>query len=151
KGAGLWNSLVNFCIESGKHSSKGVKELKGAFTQEEKAADKDHKVKMGENSTYRVCKSVLTKAAALDISLVDADGKVKGKTAVEQEIAAHAEEKSNYEKFKSSMNTATVLAAKVVEDGDVSEVGGALLLVQELWAELEMQHTALKAAAAAAA
>lgn len=85
KGKGLWNALLAFTKDF-YHLAPDA--LKDAFKQQEDAANNQLKVQMGKNSTYKVAKGKLLKAHTLGISLVDAKGKAKGKTAIEEEIKA---------------------------------------------------------------
>jgi hypothetical protein len=80
-------------------------------------------------AAYRSAKSVITTAVALSIALKNADGKYKGKTELEKEIKEGKVGKSEFEKFKSSMNTATLIFGKL---DALDDVRNAKELVRQL-------------------
>lgn len=131
KGEGLWASLALAVHEwrstqDAPATEDGAKEM---FTSEEKRINKEKLVVMGENSTYRVCKSVLLAAVRYDIPLVDADGKARGKTDVEAAVKDEKGAKSPAEKFKAALANATKAVDKMEEK---EELEMAYLLAKEL-------------------
>lgn len=119
----LWPSLVLFAVAT----VQGT-DAKPAFKAEEKLASNDAKVKMGENSTYRVQKGIIVAAIAKGIKLVDADGKPRGKTDIEDELKEGKAPKSAIDKFKIAMNTAGALADQLAAHDRIM----AAALVQDL-------------------
>ena len=129
KGEGLWAALCLFVhevrgeSEAGKHNKMEGEAMKTFFKTEERVADKDMKVKMGENSTYRVSKGILVKAVELDLSVVDSDGKPVGKTALEKQIKdlETTAPKSPLELFKKAVERAAD-ALDEIDPADMAEV-----------------------------
>jgi hypothetical protein len=107
-----------------------AKQTKKQFGVQESLASAEKRITMGENSTYRVIKGRIIEAVALGVALLDSDGKARGKTAVEADIAALKDdkEKTAFEKFKGTMSTADKIAAKL----DAKDMLLALALVREL-------------------
>ena len=132
KSNGLWGSLATFVHE---HSSQDADALKAIFKAQEAACVSELKVKLGENSTYRVVKSVLVKARLLSIALVDDDGKLRGKTDIEDAIKAalYKEPATAYERY----TDAVVKAQKQVEKLTAQEVVAAAAVASELLSALE--------------
>jgi hypothetical protein len=125
KSGTLWFAMVSFQQDFHKLNAEQLKE---AIKGQEKEANAELRMKIGENSTYRVVKGVVIKAVELGIALVRKDGKAKGKTEVEKEIKEAVGDKSPADKFKSTMNTATLIEAKL----DVNDVAVAAGLVKDL-------------------
>jgi hypothetical protein len=103
-------------------------DIKPVFKAQEMMASVEHKVAMGENSTYRVVKNLLVNCVAKGVSIVDANGKLKGKTELEKELALLKEEKSAIEKFKATMGTAEKIAAQL----DARDIPNALAMIKSL-------------------
>lgn len=78
---------------------------------------------------YRSAKSVITVAVSMGISLKNAEGKYKGKTELEKEIKEGKPGKPEFEKFKTSMNTATLIFGKL---DTLDDVRNAKELVRQL-------------------
>jgi hypothetical protein len=131
KGTSMWEDLVNFSVTV----EGDRKALDASFKKQEREAVIEVKYEMDKNSTYRAIKSVIGKARELDVLLI-IDGKVRGKTEVEKECKAKAEEtakpKSELDKFKSTMNTANAIADKL----EAKDAVMAAALVQDLLAKL---------------
>ena len=70
---------------------------------------------------YRSAKSVILSAIKAGICLKDENGKLKGKTALEQEIKEGKEVKSELQKFQSSIDTAAKIFAKIDNLGDIRQ------------------------------
>jgi len=131
-GASLWSSLVMFAmtLQDGDPVQPDVNtDMKGAFKKAELVASIESKVAMAENSTYRAAKSVITNAVAAGILLTDDKGKPRGKTEIEDELKALKEEKTELEKFKSSIATASKIAAKL----DAKDIVLAATLANDLF------------------
>lgn len=130
-GASLWVSLVMFAMtqqeDRVEQPVKGT-DMKPMFKAAETAASVEHKVKMGENSTYRVAKGVIVQAVSLGVALVDEKGKPRGKTDIEDELKGLKDEKPAIDKFKATMATATALAAKL----DAKDTVMAAAMVSDL-------------------
>lgn len=103
--------------------------LEAGFKSQEMAFYETTKNRVGKLAAYRSNKSVLLAAAEYGIVLLDGDGKVKGKTAVEKEIKEAKGEKTPMEKFKVVMGTLATVADKLVMEGDLGE---AALLTDNL-------------------
>jgi acyl-CoA-binding protein len=127
KGTSMFSLLLMFAVESGATEGQSV-DLKPVFGVQEKLATAELKVEMGKNSTYRVAKGTIIGCAKAGIALLDADGKPKGKTALEEELAETKTPKSELDKFKTSMTTAANLLAKL----DARDRITAAALVQDL-------------------
>lgn len=134
KQGSLWSGLVLFTVEAMALIPNVEKpDMKPAFKEAEKIATVEQRVKMGENSTYRVQKGILCSCVSKGVVLVDAKGKPRGKTELEDELAALKVEKSALEKFKVSMNTATAIAGKFTAGSDYITAAG---LVSDLLKKL---------------
>jgi hypothetical protein len=97
-------------------------------------------------TNYRTAKSVILSAVKAGVSLVDADGKSKGKSALEKEVAdGKADTKPEIEKFTSTMATAAAIFAKL---DTLSDVQKAKELVRQL-ADMVVKAEAAMIAAAA--
>lgn len=113
KGESLWGNLVMFASEHG-----SAEELKKSFKRNETEAEASQKVRMTENSTYKVAKSVIQRAVESGIPLLDSKGKPRGKTAIELDLADLKTVKTELEKFKTTMATAGNIAAKLTTESD---------------------------------
>jgi hypothetical protein len=145
KAGGLFVALVLFAVTDREAVAKGMAatfDMKGVFKGEERAADVEMKVKMGENSTYRVVKNLICNCVKAGIPLVNADGKPRGKSELEQELAEGKVPKTEAEKFVVAMTTASNIAKKL----DASECLTAAKLVADLMRSFE-DRLSLKAAA----
>jgi hypothetical protein len=80
-------------------------------------------------AAYRSAKSVIVTAVSMSISLIDEEGKYKGKTQLEKEIKEGKPGKPEFEKFKSAMNTATLIFGKL---DTLDDVRNAKELVRQL-------------------
>lgn len=109
-GSGMWGLMV--AVQQDWNSLDHVA-LKETIKGQEAEANTQFKMKINENSTYRVIKGVVLSAVEYGISLVRPDGKPRGKTEVEADIKAAKGEKSAIEKFKSTIDTATKIEAKL--------------------------------------
>lgn len=130
----MWPGLVLFTVEA-MRLIPNVKtpDMKPAFKAAEKQATVEAKVRMNENSTYRVQKGLLCNCVSKGITIVDGAGKPRGKTELEDELAALKDEKSPLDKFKTSMNTANALADKFTT---MPEYLSAASLVNDLMKKL---------------
>lgn len=109
KGSNFWQNLVLFVADV-KPADEAA--LKVAFGHEEKQQTVTKK-KLSTFGAYRSAKSVIFAALKCDVALMDGE-KVRGKTEVEKDIkAAKADGKTELDKFKSAMNTATLIAIKL--------------------------------------
>lgn len=144
KGTSLWEDLVNFSV-----TVEGNRDtLDKAIKQQKREVLVEMKVEVDKNSTFRSAQSVILKARANDVKLLDDNGKVRGKTEVEKECKALEEEskdgKPAIDKFKTTMNTANALADKL----EAKDCVVAAALVQDLLAKLvEMCKPTLQQAA----
>lgn len=117
KGAGMYGLLVFFLVDiNPTHASgssvketcaKVFKACEKAFAQENPKAEK-----LGSIGSYRSAKTVLLQAVEYGVQVLDANGKPRGKTEVEKELAAMKEPKTSMDKFKAAMTTAD----KMVDD-----------------------------------
>jgi hypothetical protein len=134
KGEGLWGLLCLFAHDTrgvdanGKDLKMDGETLKAVFTSNEKVASKDMRTDMNKNSTYRVAKGILIAAVEADLSLVDSDGKPRGKTDLENELKDLKEKKSHLEKFQSAIAS----AAKQVDKLDPADLPTAYLLAKQV-------------------
>jgi hypothetical protein len=134
KGEGLWGLLCLFAHDTrgvdanGKDLKMDGETLKAVFTSNEKVASKDMRTDMNKNSTYRVAKGILIAAVEADLSLVDSDGKPRGKTDLENELKDLKEKKSPLEKFQSAIAS----AAKQVDKLDPADLPTAYLLAKQV-------------------
>lgn len=110
KAAGIFGLLIAFTIE---HASNGHEAVREQVKQQEKLVTETLKVKLNENSTYKVAKNLLCNCVEAGIPLRDANGDPKGKTQLEDELAATKTPKSELEKFQSTMSTASSIADKL--------------------------------------
>lgn len=129
KGNTLWYSMVLFQQD---YAALGKEQLKAIIKGQEREANALLRIKMGENSTYRVVKGVVLSAVEYGISLVRKDGKPRGKTEVEADIKEAKGEKAAVDKFKATMNTANAIADKLLT-GDIPVSTG---IVKELFDKL---------------
>lgn len=134
KGEGLWGLLCLFAHETrgvdanGKDNKMEGEALKAVFVANEKVASKDMRTDMNKNSTYRVAKGILVAAVEADLSLVDSDGKARGKTDLENELKDLKVAKSPLEKFQ----TAVASASKLVDKLDPADHATAYLLAKQV-------------------
>jgi hypothetical protein len=129
KAGGLWHAMVLFQQD---YASLDKDQLKVTIKGQEQEANAALRIKIGENSTYRVVKGVILSAVELGISLINKHGKVRGKTEVEADIKEVKGEKSAVDKFKSTLSTANSIADKLLT-GDLPVSAG---LVKELFDKL---------------
>lgn len=122
KNGTLWQSMVLFQQD---YPSLDKEQMRNVIKGQEREANVEHRIKVGENSTYRVVKTVILTAIEYGISLVTAKGKPRGKTEVETDIKAARGEKSAADKFKATMATATALAGKLLL-GDIPVAAGSV-------------------------
>lgn len=136
KGEGLWAQLVRFSHEMRTNDTpcKDGEAMKASFLTEEKAASKEQKVDMGKNSTYRVIKGILVKAAEYNVELMDAKGKPRGKTDIERELAdlVPKNTKTPLEKLQASI----AAASKQVDEIEDTDLAAATACVEVLYKEL---------------
>lgn len=115
KGAGIYGGAIAFAHEQFNKGAATDVQMKGVFKEQEKVASAELRVKMGENSTYRVVKGLLIAARKAGISYVKPDGDFKGKTELEAELALLSPEKSALDKFKALMNSANAVADNLTD------------------------------------
>lgn len=135
KDGSMFKDLALFAQEFVTTSKDTEASIEDAFKVEEALASAEFKLKMGKNSTYRSNKSVLVKAVEAGVSLVDAKGNPKGKTALEAEVDALAPAeppKSDYDKFVDAVGK----ASKLVDELDAQQCLTAASLVQGLLSKL---------------
>lgn len=129
KGKGLFNALRDFVIEI---KATDAEALRGYFKAQEQYATTLMKVSMSQNSTYKVAKGKLLKAVELGVRLTDSNGKLLGKSALEDAIkaaegpAAPKTPTAPATPFDQCMVAISVLAenaAKVV-DKDIAMIAG---------------------------
>lgn len=147
KATGLFGALVAFAIDVSVNGDTQVDkgtDIKPLFVEQEKLAAAEMKVHFGKDapSTYRVVKGLLVACVAAGIQLKDASGKPKGKTALEEELAATKVPKAEIDKFKTAMNTAGAIADKLPAHDRLV----AAALVQDLLAKLTVGIELAKAA-----
>lgn len=149
KGVSAFGLLSAFAYDTVKEltgdSEAVLKVLKNSVSEQEAAYKVEH-VKMAEFPTaYRSAKSVIMGAVKAGVSLVDEDGKPKGKTQLEKETKdAKGDSKSELDKFRSTMSTAASIFAKM---DTLSDVQASKLLVTELASMVLKAEAALIAAA----
>lgn len=114
KGEGIFGLLITYAIPN---AVNGHEELRKSIKAQEKFVTEELKVKLGENSTYKVAKNLLCNCVEAGISLTDANGKPKGKTQLEEELAATKTPKTPLEKFRATMDTAMKIADQL-SDGE---------------------------------
>lgn len=131
KSGTLYFAMVSFATDP---SFVGLdhEKLKEAIKGQEKEVNVAMRMKIGDNSTYRVVKGIMIAAREYGISLLRTDGKPKGKTEVEQELKDAKGSKSPADKFKATINTATLIEAKL-ETADLPVAAG---IVQDLYDKL---------------
>lgn len=134
-GNNFWNSIALFANE---HYGKGLEE---AFRINEIDAESSIKglagIRLQTLGAYRSAKSVIRSANKLNIKVV-VDGKVRGKTEVEQDIKSQKQDKPALDKFRTSMTTATTLADGVETS---EELGQAFMLAKALTDKLQTKLT----------
>ena len=135
----LWGSLVAFVAES---NANGADALKQHFKDQEALADVEYKMSMSKNSTYKVAKSVLQRATELGIAILTPEGKPRGKTDIEKDIADQRTQKSPADKFKAAL----AVAAKAADQLTEAEMPVSAAMVSELYKKLADRIPMLKAA-----
>jgi hypothetical protein len=126
--------VLSVCYDNGIAPMAGT-DIKPTFAFQERMAVVEEKVKMGENSTYRSIKSVLCTAVGLGVVLIDSAGNLKGKSEVEAEIKALKNDKTELEKFKSAIETATHIKDKLLPNERLIAAG----LVDDLLKTMKME------------
>jgi hypothetical protein len=109
KASGLYGNLGAFVLDVAYANgipAKGT-DIKPLFKNEEQAAEAIMKIKMGENSTYRVIKNLFANCVMGGVNLQDGKGRLRGKSDLESELAALKEPKTAMEKFATAITTAT--------------------------------------------
>lgn len=132
KASGLYGALGAFVMDIAMNDGVQVvagTDIKPAFKEQERLASAEMKVHFGKDapSTYRVVKNLFANAIAKGVSITS-DGKLRGKTDIEADLAALKVEKSELDKFKVAMNTALAIADKLPAHDRIT----AATLVQEL-------------------
>lgn len=125
-----YGKLISFAFEL-THSIEDttkVDVLKSTLQTAEESYKATNKVERMP-AAYRSAKSVIVTAVSMSISLVDAEGKYKGKTELEKEIKEGKPGKPEFEKFKGAMNTATLIFGKL---DTLDDVRNAKELVRQL-------------------
>lgn len=114
-------------------------DIKPAFKEQEQMASVEMKVHFGKDapSTYRVVKALFVNAVAKGVPITE-NGKLRGKTAIEADLDALKTEKSELEKFKTSMNTATAIADKLPAHDRITAAALAQELLNKLAATIEL-------------
>lgn len=125
-----YGKLIQFAAEciNGIEDTKKAEVLKNTL----QAAEGEYKIGMKVErmpAAYRSAKSVIVTAVSMSICLTDAEGKYKGKTELEKEIKEAKPGKPEFEKFKASMNTATLIFGKL---DALDDVRNAKELVRQL-------------------
>jgi hypothetical protein len=145
KTGGLWRALVQFiCTDSepvAKGEAKGT-DMKPVFKAAEQTALAEMKVKMADNSTYRVQKNLICNCVKAGIALMDEKGQPRGKSELEAELDETKVPKTELEKFKLAVNTLTNIGKKL----DASERLIATALVSDVLKDMTASME-LKAAA----
>lgn len=135
KAGGLFGLIGTFVLSEQKQDEtdaggwpKGM-DIKPIFAREEKAATAEMKVTFGKDapSTYRVVKALFVNCVAAGIALEE-NGKLRGKTDLEAELAALKVPKSELDKFKGAVET----ASKISDNLPAHDRLIAAALVQEL-------------------
>lgn len=128
KQGNAFGTLVDFChcatvdnIRAGMAPDEVCDVLKNSVKTQEQEYRALHPKMQEFPAAYRSAKSVIMSALKAGISLVDDKGKYKGKTALEQEIKAGKDEKSELQKFQSSIDTASKIFAKIDNLGDIRQ------------------------------
>lgn len=130
KGAGLFGLVGAFVLSiMPENGFDPGHDLKPVFSNEEKLATVELKVSFGKDapSTYRVVKGLFINCATAGIKLTE-NGKLRGKSDLEAELALGKVPKSEIDKFKSTIATAMAIADKLPAHDRLM----AAALVQEL-------------------
>lgn len=125
KGEGIFGLLIAFSIPL---AGQGHESLGKSVKEQEKFVEAELKVKLSDNSTFKAAKSIIVRCVEHGISLVDSEGKARGKTDLERELEAFKTEKTPLEKFKATISTADKIADTLSD----AEVITAAALVDSL-------------------
>ena len=130
KASNAFGKLIEFAdvVTCAIEDSKRLDVLKNTTKAGEDEFKKANK-EMRMPAAYRSAKSVIVTAVSLSIALKNEDGKYKGKTELEKEIKEGKPGKPEFEKFKASMNTATLIFGKL---DALDDVRNAKELVRQL-------------------
>lgn len=131
KGTGLFGMLIGFAIEMlnmADVKAGGVEALTMLVKDQERMAGMEKGIKLGSNSTYKSAKSVILNAVEAELSLTNVKGKPKGKTELQDELAALKVPSTPAEKFRKALEN----ALKLVEKLDKADVVTAASLSNDL-------------------
>jgi hypothetical protein len=131
KSVSLWENLVLFAV-----AMDPTTEPKENFKTEERLARTEVKVEIGKNSTYRVAKGVIVNALAKGVALLDADGKPRGKTDIEDQLKAAKVKKSAADRFKIVMASANTIADELTDAECISAAALANDLLNKVSASI---------------
>jgi hypothetical protein len=84
----VWHGLATFAAKAVAEGQPGNVDVRKLLEMQEKLLPKEERLALGRRSTYRVSKGILAQAVDLGIPLLQPNGKVKGKTALYEEIIA---------------------------------------------------------------
>ncbi len=134
----LWNNLAGWVAtltlagatpEERKASADAL--IKGAA--EEYTLAHPRAPKLGDIGAYRSAKSLVLSAIGADVTLLNSNGKVKGKTELTDEINAKKVEKSAIEKFRIVHTNMASVGDKLLT---LSELEEATKLLEDTYAKL---------------
>lgn len=132
KASGLFGLLGAFVLDACYANGHPPTDLdvKGLFKEQEQQAEAALKVVFGKDapSTYRVVKKLMCDCVAAGVSICDADGKLRGKSALEAELAEGKVDKSPIDKLKAAL----AIASKQADILPAHERIVAAALVQDL-------------------
>lgn len=144
KASGLYGMLGAFMLDTAFANGQPATDydVKGLFSQQEKEAAIELKMEFGKEapSTYRVVKKLMSDCVAAGISICDPARKLRGKSALEAELAELKEPESPMDKLQAALATAD----KQIPMLTASELLTAAALVQQL---LDASTSKLKLAA----
>lgn len=140
RGDGLWNHFAKY-VDEVKPDSLSGEELKAKMSEtlkhDEKVYRKMHPKtpKLGTIGAYRSAKSVILAAIEQGISLVDGEGKVRGKTEIEKQLKELKVEKTPMEKFRLMHSSLSAIASVLTDSAELKE---AAQLVEDLYAKVRI-------------
>ena len=150
KGTNAFGTLADYCHASTKSNIEArmdPNEVGSILKNNLKAQEQEYKAahpKCDEFPVaYRTAKSVLLKAVSMGIALVDAKGKLKGKSALEAEIKAGKDEKSELEKFQNAVETAGKIFAKIDTVADIRQAKAITALLVDAILKAERASVAV--------
>ena len=127
--ADWWGGLVSASMENNVYiaQEEGKDVLKNFWAT---FIEDDYKAEAGVSKmpgAYRSAKTVINKALAAGVELLDSDGNPRGKSEIEKETREAQPEKSNVDKLLTCLTTVSNLLDKAKDEGeDLAQVRGLL-------------------------